>query len=146
MICPKFFIFGPKCKDIGISRSFVEHLFVLLQIYLKFLVSPVLSIDRGNIPNVSDSTVVVLLEFVLIGFDFLTELPTLFLYIGDYALDPLLRHLLTPAPIQRFFQLLVVDVEWSQWLLLVMIGLPFEVDTEIAIVAFELVLYFFLFV
>jgi hypothetical protein len=117
-----------------------------LKVNFQLLVAPVFCIDGGNVSHVSDFTVVVLLELVLVGFDFLPQLPPLFLDVCNDALDLLLGQILTASFRQRFLQLLVVDVERSQRFLLIVIRLPFEVETEIAVVAFELIFNFFLLV
>lgn len=54
------------------NRSFIEHFLIFLKIDFKFLISSVLCIDRSNIFDISDLSVIVLLELILISLDLFT--------------------------------------------------------------------------
>ena len=64
-------ILKTKYLKLGQFRSFIEHLFIFLEIHLEFLVLPVLGINRSNISDIPDSAVIVLLEIPLVGFNLL---------------------------------------------------------------------------
>jgi hypothetical protein len=85
-----YYLYIANLRYVRIPISFIEHLLIFLQVYLELFVSSVLSIDWGDIFDISDFSVVILLELVLIGLDFLTELTTLLLYISYYSLNLLL--------------------------------------------------------
>lgn len=128
----------------SLYTSFIEHLLVLLEIGFQFLIPTVLCINRSDVSDVSDFSVVVMLKLVLIRLNLFSQFPPLSLYIRDQTLYLFLGHFLSPSTSQRLLQLLIVNIKRTQRLLLVVVWLTFEICVKIAIITFQLVFYFFL--
>lgn len=127
------------------KRSIVlKHFLVFQQVILEVLVLLVLVVDGLNIPHVSNPPVVVRLKFPLVSLDLYSQLLPLLLYFSYFRLNGLLRHLLPTFPLQELLQLLVVDIQWSEGFLFVMIGQPVEEGFEVIIIAPQLILNFLL--
>jgi len=80
-----------------INHSLVHHLFISLQLDLQFLVATILSVNRRNVPHISDPSIIVPFKLLLVGLDLLSELSALSLYVGYHGLNLLLRKLLATS-------------------------------------------------
>ena len=132
----KFFLSGKQKRKQSVVP---EHLLVLLQIVFEVLVLFVLVLYRLNIPHVSDPSIVVCLELPLIRLYSNSELFSLLLYSSNLLFHLLLRHLLASLLVQKLFEFLVVNVKWSEWLLLVMVGKSIKWCLKVVIVTSQLV-------